>query len=79
MMYLLQGSIIFAVCASNIRWQWTPNGYLAGLIGVGLAYGLTRLSGFGDSLSGDCVRARCVAAFNQSAPAARAESANGIV
>jgi hypothetical protein len=41
MMYLLQSLIIFAVMASNIRWQWTLNGYLAGLIGVGLAYGLT--------------------------------------
>jgi hypothetical protein len=43
MYFLLQASIIFAVCASNIRWHWTPNGYLAGLIGVDLAYGLTRL------------------------------------
>jgi hypothetical protein len=32
---------ILAVVASNIHWHWTPNGYLAGLIGVGLAYGLT--------------------------------------
>ena len=43
MYFLFQSSIIFAVMASNIHWQWTPNGYLAGLIGVGLAYGLTRL------------------------------------
>jgi hypothetical protein len=35
MWFLLQSSIIFAVCASNIRWHWTPNGYLAGLMGVG--------------------------------------------
>ena len=33
MMYLLQSLIIFAVCASNIRWQWTPNGYLASMLG----------------------------------------------
>jgi len=43
MWFLLQISIIFAVMASNIYWQWTPNGYLAGLIGVGLAYGATGL------------------------------------
>ncbi len=41
MWFLFQGVIIFVVVASNIRWQWTPNGYLASLIGVGLAYGLT--------------------------------------
>jgi hypothetical protein len=41
--YLLQGSIIFAVAASNIHWQWTPNPYVVGLIGVGLAYGVTAL------------------------------------
>lgn len=34
MWLLLQSLIIFAVMASNIHWQWTPNGYLAGLIGV---------------------------------------------
>jgi hypothetical protein len=43
MWFLFQGLIIFAVMASNIHWQWTPNGYLAGLIGVGLAYGATHL------------------------------------
>jgi hypothetical protein len=43
MWYLLQSLIIFAVVASNIHWQWTPNGYLAGLIGIVLAYGLTLL------------------------------------
>jgi hypothetical protein len=43
MWFLLQSLIIFAVMASNIKWQWTPNSYLAGLIGVGLAYGLTQL------------------------------------
>ena len=39
--FVLQGLIIFAVVASNIHWHWTPNGYLASLIGVGLAYALT--------------------------------------
>ena len=43
MYYLLQSVVIFAVMASNIRWHWTPNGYLAGLIAIGLAYGLTSL------------------------------------
>ena len=42
MWFLFQSLIIFAVVASNIHWHWTPNGYLAGFIGVGLAYGLTR-------------------------------------
>jgi hypothetical protein len=41
--FLFQASIIFAVVASNIHWHWTPNGYLAGLIGVGAAYGLMLL------------------------------------
>ena len=40
--FLFQASIIFAVVASNIHWHWTPNGYLAGIIGVVLAYGLTQ-------------------------------------
>ena len=43
MWLILQGLIIYAVIASNLHWHWTPNGYLAGLIGVGLAWGLTRL------------------------------------
>jgi hypothetical protein len=33
MWYLFQGSIIFAVMASNIAWQWTQNTYLAGVLG----------------------------------------------
>lgn len=43
MFYLLQILVIFAVGASNIYWHWTPNGYLVGLIGIGIAYGLTLL------------------------------------
>jgi hypothetical protein len=39
--FCLQSLIIFAVMASNIRWHWTPNGYLAGLIGFVAAYGAT--------------------------------------
>jgi hypothetical protein len=38
MWLLFQSLIMFAVCASNIRWHWTPNGYLASMIGVGLAW-----------------------------------------
>ena len=38
MLFLFQSLIIFAVVASNMHWQWTPNGYLPSLVGVGLAY-----------------------------------------
>ncbi len=41
MWFLLQASIMFAVMASNVHWQWTPNGLLASLIGIGLAFLLT--------------------------------------
>jgi hypothetical protein len=44
--FLIQSSIIFAVIASNIHWQWTPNTYLAGLIGAALAYGVTVVLGY---------------------------------
>jgi hypothetical protein len=43
MWFLFQSAVFFAVAASNVQWHWTPNGYLVGLIGVGLAYGLTSL------------------------------------
>jgi hypothetical protein len=43
MWFLMQSAVVVAVVASNIRWKWTPNPFLAGLMGVGLAYGLTRL------------------------------------
>ncbi len=43
MWYLLQSLIIFAVVASNIAWQWTPNHYIPPLLGAGIAYGLTKL------------------------------------
>lgn len=33
MWFLLQSLIVFAVMASNIAWQWTPNTYLAGVLG----------------------------------------------
>jgi hypothetical protein len=43
MWFLLQGSITFAVMASNIHWQWTPNPYLAGALGALLAWVATRM------------------------------------
>jgi hypothetical protein len=38
----IQSAIIFAVVASNIKWHWTPNGYLPAILGAGLAWLLTR-------------------------------------
>lgn len=35
--------IVFLVLASNIHWEWTPNGYLAGIIAVLVAYTITSL------------------------------------
>jgi hypothetical protein len=43
MWYLLQSLIIFVVMASNIHWQWTPNGYIPALLGIELAYLATLL------------------------------------
>jgi hypothetical protein len=43
MWFILQSTIIFAVCASNIHWHWTPNGYIPALLGIGLAYLATLL------------------------------------
>jgi hypothetical protein len=43
MWFVIQGMVIFAVMASNIHWQWTPNGLIPALLGAGLAYGLTYL------------------------------------
>lgn len=40
---MLQGLIIFAVISSNIHWNWTPNGYLASLIGICVAFVATVL------------------------------------
>jgi hypothetical protein len=39
--YLFQSLIMFAVLASNIHWQWTPNGYVAGSIAGGVALAAT--------------------------------------
>ncbi|MCC8952870.1 hypothetical protein H8B02_05135 [Bradyrhizobium sp. Pear77] len=43
MWHLFQSLVIFAVIASNIHWRWTPNGYLAAMIGAGLAWALTQI------------------------------------
>ena len=47
MWLLFQSLIIFAVVASNIHWHWTPNGYLAGMLGwiaaLLLTVGITNL------------------------------------
>jgi hypothetical protein len=43
MWFLFQGLIVFAVSASNILYHWTPNSYLVGLAGMGLAWSLTWL------------------------------------
>lgn len=42
MWLLFQGTIIFLVVASNIQWQWTPNGYLAAGLGIAAAFGATQ-------------------------------------
>lgn len=38
MWFVFQGFVMFLVIASNIHWQWTPNGMLAGIIGAGAAW-----------------------------------------
>lgn len=38
-----QAIMVFGVVASNIHWEWTPNPYLAALIGVGAAFVATVL------------------------------------
>lgn len=44
MWLFLQSSIVFLVVASNIYWQWTPNGYVAGGLGIGAALIVTLLA-----------------------------------
>jgi len=43
MWYVLQMLVVFAVVTSNAYLHWTPNGYLAGFIGVGAAMLVTFL------------------------------------
>ena len=40
---IFQMLIVFAVVGTNIRYQWTPNPMVAGLIGYGAAYCVTWL------------------------------------
>ena len=58
MWLLLQSAIIFAVIASNIHWQWTPNGYLVGAIAVGTAWAATASLNFLVVARQEKVRAR---------------------
>lgn len=37
-MKIFQMLVFTAVLFSNVHWQWTPNGYLASLIGGGVTY-----------------------------------------
>ena len=41
-MYLMQSLIIGSVMIHNAYNHWTPNPYVAGIIGFGLAYAFTR-------------------------------------
>jgi hypothetical protein len=51
MWLFLQSLVIFAVVASNIRWHWTPNPYLASGLGILAALLLTvALNGLADLL-----------------------------
>lgn len=38
---LLQISVFAGVMVTNIEWQWTPNGYVASLVALGAAFGVT--------------------------------------
>jgi hypothetical protein len=62
MWWLIQSPIIFAVIALNIHYHWTPNGYLAGLIPAGAAYGVTILLSY------------LIASLHLSEPVTRTES-----
>jgi hypothetical protein len=46
--------IMSAVVMSNAIWHWTPNGLVAGVLGMGLAFVLTLLKGwcFVDGVAG---------------------------
>lgn len=43
MMKFFQMLVFTAVMFSNIHWQWTPNGYVASLLGIGAAFCATWL------------------------------------
>jgi asparagine N-glycosylation enzyme membrane subunit Stt3 len=35
---IFQAAVVAAVLFSNIHWHWTPNGYLASIIGIFAAF-----------------------------------------
>lgn len=43
MWHVFQALIVFAVVASNIHWEWTPNKTLAAFLGIALAFVVTAL------------------------------------
>ena len=40
-MHILQMLVAFAVLSANVYYEWTPNGYLAGLLAVAAAWAVT--------------------------------------
>jgi len=48
----LQASIVIAIVASNLYWQWTPNQLVPAMLGVGLAGALTVFYGWALDLFG---------------------------
>lgn len=43
MWYAIQFAVFAAVIFGNIHWQWTPNHYLAALLGFGAVYLMMKL------------------------------------
>jgi hypothetical protein len=75
MWLLLQSLVIFAVVASNIHWHWTPNGYLAGILGWIAALLLTvAVNGLADILG-----RRRLPASDLNAPVNSPDSLRGIL
>ena len=58
MWLIFQGLIIFGIVTSNAYLHWTPNGYLASLIGVGAAWLATYVILKGQELRHRLVRER---------------------
>lgn len=36
--FVFQGFVFWLVIMSNVHWHWTPNGYLAAGVGVGVSF-----------------------------------------
>jgi hypothetical protein len=49
---LLQLAIVFAVMASNIEYNWTPNPHIPALVGVTVAWFATKILSVAFDLSG---------------------------